>query len=944
MQRTAFHCTFVSYYHSRLITGLYVFMLKHYSLTICCALVSTAGWAQSQASLSGVVQTEAGAPLPGATVFLKGTYLGGSTNEEGRFDVKGVQNRFPATLIVSFIGYENQELVLSQADNNIEVTLRPTTLLTQRVVAASRVEENIGQVPVTIEKIDYRQLGQLTTPDLVAGLARYKGVDVSSSSMLTTSFSTRGFNSSRSERVIQLADYMDTQLPSLSSYFGNLLGAPILDIASVELVHGPASALYGANAFNGVLLTNSRDPFLDPGLTVRLRGGNRHLLDGQLRYAVKFGERVAFKISGGATEADDFLADSQDATSAAIDPTNNPAGSGYGYDAVNRYGDLGNTFTNANGALVGKTVFLPGYSERDLVAGDNKAHSYKVAPSLSVLLSNSVKATLDYRYANATTTYQSASRYRFVNSGAQQARLQVEGSNWFVRAFSTQDFSGKRDPQSDGSYNLGSLGAFLTQQQALDLTGRPVVDGNGQPVTYAQRYFGAYSVAYNAAFMANGGNADAAALTARAAANTNAPLLQPGTAAFAAARNSLVHNANPSQGARLLIRSVLSEGSGQYTFKNSFADLTLGGAYRQFLLGSDGSFFADTQDGDRIRNYEYGGYAQASKTLLNDHLKLALAGRFDDFKNFGTAFSPRASAVYSVGADKQQNFRASFSRAFRAPTQTDQYVKLDVGRAVVLGNVGNGFQGYTTALGAALVRTPQLLLGGDLSAYAYKSDALKLEEVSTVEAGYRAQLSKQLYVDVDYYLNTYNNFIVTQNFIGNTDGTAITQPQLLAAGLARFQNPALLTRVIQIATNVNKRVQSHGAGITLNYVLSPALALAGNYSFNQLLTTFDEGTQSYFNTPRHKFNLGLDGQALDRRLSYNLNYRWAESFLYESTFATGTVPATHTVDAQVGYTLRAAHTTVQAGVTNLFDNQNLQVYGSPGYGRLGYFGLLFDIK
>lgn len=134
-------------------------MLKHYPLTICCVLFSSAGWAQSQANLAGVVQTESGTPLPGATVFLKGTYLGGSTNQEGRFEVKGVQNRFPATIVVSFLGYENQELVLNQVDGNLEVTLRPTTLLTQRVVAASRVEENIGQVPVTIEKIDFRQLG-----------------------------------------------------------------------------------------------------------------------------------------------------------------------------------------------------------------------------------------------------------------------------------------------------------------------------------------------------------------------------------------------------------------------------------------------------------------------------------------------------------------------------------------------------------------------------------------------------------------------------------------------------------------------------------------------------------------------------------------------------------------------------------------------------------------
>jgi hypothetical protein len=46
----------------------------------------------------------------------------------------------------------------------------------------------------------------------------------------------------------------------------------------------------------------------------------------------------------------------------------------------------------------------------------------------------------------------------------------------------------------------------------------------------------------------------------------------------------------------------------------------------------------------------------------------------------------------------------------------------------------------------------------------------------------------------------------------------------------------------------------------------------------------------------------------------------------------------------VGYTLKNLHTTLQVGATNLFDTANLQVYGAPSFGRIGYFGLLFDIK
>ena len=917
-----------------------------YILLILCFCLSASSYAQGLQAVSGSVQTEAGSPLPGATVFFKGTYTGSSTNEEGQFTVKGDFSKGIQTLSVSFIGYETQELPLSGPDNALVVTLRPSAVLDQVVVAASRVEENIGQVPVTIEKLDQRQVEQITTPDLVAGLARFKAIDVSSSSMLAASFSTRGFNSSRSERIIQLADYMDTQVPSISSNFGNLLGIPVLDVASVEVVHGPASALYGANAFNGVLLTNSKDPFRDPGLTLRVRAGNRSMLDGQFRYAQKIGERIAFKISGGVMRANDFVATNFDATSALIEPANNAAGSNLGYDAVSRYGDLGNTFNATGGALAGKTVFLPGYNERQLVAGDSTTHSYKIAPSLSVLITNRIKATIDYRYTNGTTTYQSASRYRFINSGAHQGRVQLEGSNWFVRGFTTQDYSGRRDPQSDGSYNLGFLGAFLqTRTVPNTYAGQP-----NQPaqLPYANNYFQVYARNYNQAYATNGNNADAAALFARTEANRLSPQLQPGTAEFDAARNQIIHNSTPGQGARLILRSILNEGSGQYTFKNDFADVTVGAAYRQFLLGSDGSLFEDSRDGDRIRNYEYGAYAQASKTLLDDHLKLAAAGRIDNFKNFGTAFSPRASAVYSLGADKLQNFRVSYSRAFRAPTQNDQYIKLDVGRALLLGNVRGGFQGYLPSLGGRLATDPAILAPGraaDLATFEYNAPALKLEEVNSAEFGYRAQLAKKLYLDVDYFYNVYNNFIATQNFIGNADGSRPTNAQLGTAAVARFQNPALPTRAIQIAANVDQRVQSQGAGLTLSYAFAPALTLSGNYSYNDLITnTFKEGTQSFFNTPRHKYNLGLDGQALDRTLSYNVNYRWVDSFLYESTFATGTVPTAHTVDAQVGYLIKPLHLTAQAGVTNLFDARNFQVYGAPSFGRLGYFGLLFDIK
>nr|GFD54941.1 hypothetical protein [Tanacetum cinerariifolium] len=95
----------------------------------------------------------------------------------------------------------------------------------------------------------------------------------------------------------------------------------------------------------------------------------RDYFDGQFRYAQRLGNRWAIKLTGSYLTAKDWIAENYDAQKpSGLVVVNNPAGSGLGYDAVNRYGDIGNTFTS--GALAGKTVFMPGWTERELIAND----------------------------------------------------------------------------------------------------------------------------------------------------------------------------------------------------------------------------------------------------------------------------------------------------------------------------------------------------------------------------------------------------------------------------------------------------------------------------------------------------------------------------------------------------------------------------------------------
>src|SRR3546814_20118035 len=79
-----------------------------------------------------------------------------------------------------------------------------------------------------------------------------------SSDLTFRSVNTRGFSFNGNTRLVQLVDGMDNQAPGLNFAVGNVVGMSELDVESVELLPGAASALYGPNAINGLLLMNSK--------------------------------------------------------------------------------------------------------------------------------------------------------------------------------------------------------------------------------------------------------------------------------------------------------------------------------------------------------------------------------------------------------------------------------------------------------------------------------------------------------------------------------------------------------------------------------------------------------------------------------------------------------------------------------------------------------------
>lgn len=879
-------------------------------------------------NVKGKVTSQGNNPVIGASVKVQGTYTGTSTNTDGSFQLNVSFDKVPVVLEISSIGFESQKISLNGPNSAVKVQLKESVQnFDEVIVSASRVQERILEAPVTVTQVSAKQIQGGGGAELFSNLSRYQGIDVNSSSMLLTTISTRGFNSPKSERMIQLADYADIQVPSLSLNAGNMLGIAELDIRSVEIIHGPASALYGANAFNGVLLTNSKDPFYSEGLSLKLKGGNRDLFDGQIRYAKKVNEKLAFKINGSYFKANDWLAD--DYSSKRLTSAKNYApGSPYGYDALNKYGEI-STVQAGVSIVPNEVIYTPGWTETGLIADDNKTLSYRINPSISYLITDKIKATIDYKRAGGTTTYQSTSRYRLKNLSVDQFKAEIKSDKWFLRAFRTED-------NGADSYDLSFLGARMA---TLDPTkaGLPAVSGN----SYTALFFGTYGAALQ------GG-----ATPAQAYATANATWPKEGSTTFNALRNYNV-NLNQPAGSRLPVNSVMSDVSGQYQFGFKAVDLIVGGAYRAFALSSQGAVFEDNIGGEKIKNNEFGVYSQASKTLFKDALKLQVAGRLDEFKNFDAKISPRASAVYTFGKKRQHNFRSSYGVAFRSPAQIDQYIRLDIGSALLLGNVKNGFNGYKTSL--LTQGSPAANIGavaGGSTAFDYVAPRLDLEEVKTFEVGYKSAINDKLYFDITYYRSDYNNFIGAQPFVGNTDGSRPTIAQtLVAIGAApgadtqtrnRLSDPASPTRIIQVWYNNKQKVTTQGVSLGLGYNYRKELNFNANYSYNKI-GDVPTGFLAFYNTPENKFNLGVDGE-LKKKLSYNVNYRWQQGFNYEFPFDVGPINEIGTLDATLAYKLEKIKSTLQLGGSNLTNAYNKQIWGGPQLGRMIFAGILVELK
>lgn len=927
-------------------------------LNICIFLFTLSSF--SQTTIKGKITDESGLSLPGANVVIVGTTNGVATDFDGNYTLTTEQIP-PFTIRISYTGFQDQTIEITKSNQNINIILIEGNALDEVVISASRTPERIFESPVTVERFGLKEIKNTASVDFYDGLENLKGVDINVNSLTFKSINTRGFATFANTRFMQLVDGMDNSAPALNFPLGNLLGMTETDVQSVEILPGAASALYGANAFNGILFMRSKSPFdhqgisgyIKRGITSQEAAGDNAYTDLGIRMAYKFSDKFAAKVNFGYLKGTDWFATSEeDRFNRGL--TRNDLN----YDGINVYGD--EVVSNINSAAQSleqlglipaeSSEFVPsvdvsrtGYNEQDLT--NYNAESIKADWGLYFRpWGKDFEIQYVGKVGSGNTIYQGANRYNIKNFFLQQHKIEVRNDNFFMRGYVTEDKAGD-------SYDMVFTGININRLWKDDNT-----------------WYGDYVGGYLNAIL--GGATDAEAHnTGRTVADTGR--FEPGSAEFQAAFDQVTNDPDLNTGSKFQDNSKIYHGDVNYNFGHlwDWAEVQVGGSFRQYQLNSSGTIYTDN-DGP-INYEELGIYTQLQKNLeLSDNvdMKLTASLRYDKSELFDGYYSPRLSAGFTI--NENHNIRASFQTGFRNPTTQDLYIGLDVGRAILVGgasdNPSRDIRNYALSTsGQAITGQPNLDVTaegaynnsyfassvlqfaetGDFNDLEIaNSNLVQPEQVSSFEVGYRGKIGK-IILDGSIYYNQFKDFIynetVSSPFYGDVELTE-TLPDGTPLAVAAIVNGD--SEVYQTYTNADEDIVSYGAAIGLSAKVFNGFDFGLNYTYAKL--DFDENANSdfrtNFNTPEHKVKASFGKTNLFKNFGFNTSWKWSDSYFWEASFGDGNVPAYHVVDAQINYRIPSLKSTFKLGATNLLGDEYFTAFGTGFIGSQYYLSLVID--
>jgi outer membrane receptor protein involved in Fe transport len=991
--------------------------IKSILMLFIAVFFAIAANAQQLVTVSGKVTNNKSKEVVAAvSVTIKGTTIGTFTDDKGEFKITTTQ-KLPFVLVISSVGYADKEIGVTANNQVINASIDAKfTIGDEVIVSASRVSEKALETPVTVERISSAAIKNAPAANYYDILTNQKGVDVNVASLTFRTVTTRGFVSSGNLRFNQIMDGMDNQAPGLNFAVGSFIGLTELDVENMELLSGASSALYGPGGMNGTLLVNSKSPFKYQGLSFQVKQGVNHIDAAQrtaspyfnwnLRWAKKVSEKFAFKIGAEFIQANDWLATNTSNYSrvptSASQNGNVIDGNRFtdpNYDGVNVYGDettqnmssiassviaatglpassiaAFNGFLAANptaslatfnsfltsagaGALVAagyspivygaapsrnyfnnQNVSRTGYDEKNVI--NPQTLNIKLQGALHYKITDNIEAIASAYYGTGNTVYTGSDRYSLKELKMGQYKLELKHRNWFLRAYTTREDAGQ-------SYNA-------------TITTRLFNEAWKSSTAWYPQYLATY-----ATYRSLGASNTSSHLSARDFADVGRPTGNiQSTDLFQSIASKPI--GGTTNGGLFVDKSSLNMFEGQYNLsedlklKDKGFDVLVGANFKQYVLNSQGTLFADTAG--KIKINETGAYLQVQKKLLGDVLKLTVSGRYDKNSNFAGRFTPRASAVVKLAKD--HNVRVSYQSAYRFPSTQNQWINLFIsGGARLMGGLPQlrDYYGFGSRPGYSVANVTQFgtafatnvaLQGGNPAAPTPTQAATALaatqsilqptqfgefkpETVNSYEIGYKGLIAKKLLIDVYAYQSKYNDFI---------GGAVVLQSNLTGATSPLGLLSSSTRQAYSISVNQTQEIKVTGWGASLEYLLPKNFSVTANV-YSDEIGDVPVGFATYFNSPKYRVNVGLTntGLFMKNRLGGSIVYHWQESFMYEGTFGAGQIPAYSTVDAVISYKIPQYKSMVKIGATNLWNKYYNTGWGAPSIGGLYYISYGFNV-
>jgi iron complex outermembrane receptor protein len=914
--------------------------------------------------LSGrVTQAPGDAPVGGARVQVF-TYPGNAavgsttTGPDGRYRLPGLRAG-QYTVVVTRIGFQLRRVETVRigegevATANVGLSELASTL-DAVVVTSSRAPEKVLDAPASISVVSAERIERTPAVTVVDQIRNQPGIDATKGGVAQTNVVARGFNNAFSGSLLMLQDYRFAGVPSLRVNVPFLSMGVSEDVERIEVLLGPAAALYGPNSANGVMHVITKSPFTSQGTTFTVDGGERSLFRGAIRHARTIGSKVGVKVSGEYFTANDFQYRDR------VEPDTFPAAAPPGRARqLNRRDFDVERFTGEARVDVRPTenseaITTVGYS--------------RVGSLIELTGANGASQIRNWSYTNLQQRF----RYKRV----------------FAQAFANLSDAGNRD-------SLDTRGTFLLR------SGQPIVDQSRVFVGQIQHAFDAGSrqnFIYGADYIytnprtagtTNGINEGDDNVQEYGGYLQGVTHLTPKIDFIAAARldkNDRIDGTFFSPRAALTFKPTQTSNF-RLTFNRAFQTP---GNFQMFLdLVQARTAFAnvraqgvDPVDGFRFaRNSPTGVgglYMRTSQLVpaaLGGPNQRVDANAATFFPFYIAAANSRNGGTNTLVAQVATALQGLGLPATNAAALAGQVVTNLAAARPTAAQVGTVLRIFNpTAAAANPANAFQTIVQ---PTFARDESPLEPSFVNNFEAGYKGIFANKVRVTVDGWYQQRFNFITPAQVITPTvfgdpaslggfiagNVAATLAPSLGAANAAAFGGqlaqglvPTLAgiplgnvlpegrryqrNDVVFTYRNVDQRINVAGTDIAADYLLTPRVTLAGTYSYvNQgAFSTVDGGNGEplRLNAPQHKGSAALQYDSPLNGWAGEVRYRYTDAFRVNSAVYLGNVPTNNFVDLSVSKAVpingRQARLSVNA--TNLFDNRRPTFIGTPDIGRL----------